>query len=147
MKAAIFACCLTVLFSLVAVSPDAQAEPDPTTGNGLLPMCKSAIIVSTNKASVKLTDEQNIGGVYCIAFVRGFWRGSDIAYALIERANAREKRKPQERYWCPPKDYSTISDTQIIRVFVKFLENQPEQLHKPPEVLLGMALTQAFPCK
>jgi hypothetical protein len=46
---------------------------------------------------------------------------------------------------------STISEAvtndQVVKVFVKYLDDHPEELHRVAALLLSEALHSAFPCK
>jgi hypothetical protein len=39
-----------------------------------------------------------------------------------------------------------VPNNQMIRIFVKYLESNPEQLHESGRMSLLIALTRAFPC-
>lgn len=121
------------------------------TGAAWLPGCKSAILMWENDGS--LTTEQIVDAIGCSNYVRGFWEGSDSAYALLAAQRANEQKKKtiesqfySSRLWCSPHN-NNVSVPQTIRVFVKYMEEHPEELHEKVSILATRAFMKAFPCK
>ncbi len=46
-------------------------------------------------------------------------------------------------FYCVPQD---VSWPQIIRVLVKWLEDNPEKLNQPGYVVINSAMSNAYPC-
>jgi len=40
-----------------------------------------------------------------------------------------------------------VTNDQIIKIFVKYLDDHPEELHQPASLLLVTSMRKAFPCK
>jgi hypothetical protein len=40
-----------------------------------------------------------------------------------------------------------VDNGQILLVFIKYLEDDPEELHKPANLLFVEEMRKAFPCK
>lgn len=95
----------------------AQENQRPDDGNDLLPRCQAVI-------DSQLTDYQGFPAGYCLGLVHG------IAFA-----------SPKV---CPA---SNVKNVQMVRVVVKFLEDNPEQLNAYESVLVERALSKAFPCR
>ena len=78
---------------------------------------------------------------YCAGFISAvldtlnMWEASDV---YEKRTHDKDVR------FCLPAE---VTNGQIILVFVKYMEDHPEQLHKPANLLLVEALRKAFPCK
>ncbi len=45
--------------------------------------------------------------------------------------------------YCLPEDFT---QSQLLRVIVRYLENNPAQLHYPAAALVHLALREGFPC-
>ena len=91
-------------------------------GESLLRYCKSAIL-----------DKKDLGD----AFGSGYCLGIITAVGeLLPPADA--------SVICVP---SGVNNKQMARIVVKYLEQNPEQLHKNATTLTIMATKKAFPCK
>jgi len=119
MKRAIIA--LVILFALVSQAMGAN-------GNDLLP--KRNLALDTDKRGPYWMERG-----YCVGFVEGVLSTSNIYKALPNTP----------RLFCFPP--AGVSNEQMIRVVVKYLENHPEQLHFDASILVLTALKEAFPCK
>jgi hypothetical protein len=114
---------------LLCLSTCGTASAGPT-GAEVLDKCKNLV----DKGSV-------FEGGYCAGFMDGVidtaraWENSD--------EELKRKHEPWVRF-CLPKE---VTNGQIARVFVKFLEDHPEKLHFPANLLFIEALRTAFPCK
>ncbi len=64
---------------------------------------------------------------------RGFVVGSA---AMLSVASSKE--------YCPPAE---MLDEQVVRVVMKWLEENPREMHQHAAVAVRQALTQAFPCQ
>jgi len=117
------ALCFTIIFSTYSY---ANA---PLSGNELLNICT-------------VTDSYFDKG-RCIGFIEGFLQGfidSRITYLQELGLKSTIPSLP----FCPP-DSATLR--QLIKVVVKYLNNNPEEkLYLPPGVLVFFAFKKAFPC-
>lgn len=115
---------LLVLTSLV-ICGSARAQ----TGSDLLPKCKALL----NSAGA---DAFNAG--YCGGFL-------DAAYSMVQlwQVTDESASRPRTIRYCAPEN---VTNGQIARVFVKDLEDHPEELHRPASLLYAWALEKAFPC-
>ncbi|MBR7196473.1 Rap1a/Tai family immunity protein [Pseudomonas sp. 14A] len=99
-------------------------------GNKLLDACQAAIRFNDTK---KADEEVSIG--YCLGLMQG-------VRSLIMYTNT---GIPIENQTCLP--LSGISNGQAARVVVKYLKENPEQLHQDEGILTLLVLKHAFPCK
>lgn len=98
-------------------------------GNELLTQCQSYIKL--------IDDEKNYSSVNAGA-CGGFVQGVDSTVQFYS-----EVLKKDEKY-CTP---DGVTNTQIVRVVVKFLKDNPQILNKNKTSLVWMALMDAYPCK
>jgi hypothetical protein len=75
----------------------------------------------------------------CGGFIDGVMDG--MYYMAVNKAKTFTDVKMP---FCLPSD---VSNEQIVKVYMKFLNDHPENLNDPATVLLVRALTAAFPCK
>lgn len=75
------------------------------------------------------------GMILCAGYIDGMLEMHSVAVGL---AGA----KP---FFCVPKD--GISIDQAKRVFIKWVERNPNQMHESARVSVVVALAEAFPCK
>jgi hypothetical protein len=114
---------LGALFIAALVSAPAQAgekERSVWTGNNLINACRESTTGSTKTSAF----EQGI----CLGAVFGLMGARPM--------------KP-ELSFCPPPSASVAQGT---RVLVKYMDANPEQLHKTLNVLIVNALQEAWPC-
>lgn len=98
------------------------------TGNDFITPCKDYI------REGGLTPDQSFNAGMCAGVIKGV--RMSLFYLGITT--------PQMSTACIP---ASITDGQITRIFLKFLDNYPEQLHNDATVLLITSLKAAFPCK
>ncbi len=105
------------------------------TGTRLLHDCRAAI--KSTDVNPALTLEEDRAADRCISYVQGvldsnnFWRFIDT----------RDHNKML--HYCIDKDVST---EQVIRILVKYLENNPKELSENGWVCLQAALLKSYPC-
>lgn len=108
-----------IIFFLTDGNVFGKDAPDLSSGNGLLTMCRN------------FEKERGAGQeAYDIGCCHGYITGVADAVKNIVA--------------CIP---SGVIYEQIWRVVIKYLQNHPEELHLPPDVLIVKALEKAFPCK
>lgn len=111
--------CLLVLACLAALPMEARAQA--SSGNELLPVCQTAVD-SLDKANWKDASEAFSAGL-CLGLVEG------IAAAAFDV--------------CEGPD---VTNSQLERVVLKFLVDNPQKLDRNRMVLIHEALSKAFPC-
>lgn len=97
--------------------------------------------------------EASPGAAACILYVTGYTDGL-LCAALIKMLGPECRDLSPEETWkhgwseigafCPPVN---LSDQQVVRVLVKYLQDNPQQLHRPARILIMMSLVDAFPCR
>jgi hypothetical protein len=100
-------------------------------GNILLKRCHSAIKYSDS--------EGREGDSYSTGYCAG------VVTAAISLTSVANDAYPQKTQICLPK--AGTATLQIIRISVKYMEANPEQLHFDEGSLVLLALQKAFPCK
>lgn len=91
-----------------------------------------------------LIDEGKLDSVssgFCAGFVSGVIE-TQTWWQLRELSDS--KRNQNVEHFCIP---GTVTNDQIVKIFVKYLDDHPEKLHEPAVLLLLTSLHQAFPCK
>jgi len=58
------------------------------------------------------------------------------------KPGATVKRNPDLSFCMP----ATVTNDQIVKIFIKYLDEHPEELHQPASLLLATSLRKAFPC-
>jgi Ssp1 endopeptidase immunity protein Rap1a len=121
----------TILFllALLSFALCGNAAAHATSGEEMLKKCK------------KIPDTASFDAGFCAGFVDAvldtlnMWEASDV---FEKRSHDKDVR------FCLPEE---VTNGQILLVFVKYLEDHPEELHKPANLLLIEALRKAFPCE
>lgn len=101
-------------------------------GTWFLDACGAAVKQVDN---VQLSANEAAVSLYCISYVAGFVD----AIPLVTKTT---KGSP---IICLPENGA--SNEQAIRVFVKYLRENPEQLHESGRTSLFISLARTFPCK
>jgi hypothetical protein len=100
------------------------------TGSILLERCNEAM--NMIKGEMSLTIE----GAYCIAYIDGFLDADKLYVGLNEELY---NSNLNWKLCIPP----SVTIEQVIRIVVKFLEENPEQLHESYDLLTMLALTKS----
>ena len=103
------------------------------TGEEMLAHCKAA-----DKDPI-----QDFGRGICAGFIDGFAAGHVVAETWHGFHHRDEKMPDIFGHLCVPE---STTRGQLARVFVQFLEKNPEKLKLPAGLLLEDALRDAFPC-
>ena len=122
LKSAAMKTLIAALFFFLIFSGKSQAEN--LSGVEILPKCKEATA--------------GFNGGRCAGFIEGVISGMFIA-GINETAEQTHMRQG----YCLPEE---ATNGQNRTVFVKYLEDHPEELHEPAALLLIKALRKAFPC-
>ncbi len=96
-------------------------------GTGYLGFCKTYLRLQESPESATVGD--GIDGGVCMGYLQG----------VTETARIWQQGKK----FCLPE---AAKNDQLIRVSIKYLEDNPAELHKPATFLLQMAFIDAFPC-
>lgn len=114
------------LVTLLGVSASAPAGPSPIAARNdtshLAESCRDV-----------LGSDDAFGSGYCLGFIQGV---RDLAQIMVQVT-------PKEHLLCIPPQVTT---GQLSKVFVRWADNHPEQLHIPPVVGVHRSIIAAFPC-
>lgn len=124
---------MTALLLSVAAALAATPAETPTMrdGNWLLQTCVHAV----KGMDDELVDVKKFR--HCIGYIEGV-RDMHAVCSLWEDTTSKGL------LWCGTQEMQHI---QLIRVAVKYLQDHPEQLHKPAAWLMVLAFREAFPCE
>lgn len=117
---------VAALAALLAFSASADAsDPPPNDGKAgdLAERCRDPI-----------GSADAFGSGFCLGFIRG---ARDMAFLLDDVT-------PEEHRSCVPDGVTT---GQLAKVFVRWADSHPEQLHVPAVVGVHRSTIAAFPCK
>jgi Rap1a immunity proteins len=109
-------------------------------GKTLLTDCHAA--ERMDEVSPKLTKEEWSAGFYCLGFVQGTIDADNI-WQTAETKALGSKALPLVLY-CLPGDASW---PQLVRILVKWLENNPAKLDLPGYDVINMAMSDSYTCK
>ncbi|WP_088158793.1 Rap1a/Tai family immunity protein [Achromobacter xylosoxidans] len=107
-----------VLAVLAAWSQPAVSKPDYESGNWWLERCQAGDAVSQGS---------------CVWFVYGFTQGL-AAQAVGSGA---------QKIYCQPE---SVTYGQAKDIWIKYMQDNPAERHKPAGVLLMVSMLKAFPC-
>src|SRR5262245_32849504 len=121
--AVLLACMLTAEFH-------AQSDPTPLeTTQSLAAACRTYVrMFDDNRASTTSTDWLHVG--VCVGYFQGF--AAHHFYAT-EFSN-------MVPLYCTP---TGVNNTQVIKVFLKYTVDHPEELHLPISIIVARAIRQA----
>lgn len=98
-------------------------------GNELMSKCLDAQQVADNQKDLTYSSAVNTG--FCIGFSQGVQNTLQFF--------------PKEAGICFPKD--GIAAGQSMRIILKYLQDNPSQLHQKDTVLAVIAFKKAYPCR
>ena len=95
---------------------------------------------------MKAIDHQR--GSSCLEYFRGIWDSALHNHVSLLKQLAKNNVKPPENFFlvlnsCVPMQ---ATRNQLILVFLKFVDNNPQYLHEPLINNLGYAFQNAFQC-
>lgn len=79
--------------------------------------------------------EELVQKIHCTGYVIGILDGMQLVFGV----------RPESTLFCPPK--SGMSSDQQIRIVIKYLEDNPKELHTSARMSVLLAYDKAFPCK
>jgi hypothetical protein len=107
-------------------------------GNSLLQFCSAYIQAADNGT---IPSGGAIGATFCVGFLTGI---QDYDEMLSQLETDRNGGKGLIQHACVPENATT---DEVVRVVVKWLRDNPDELHYPASVLAIGALRKAYPCK
>ena len=118
------------ILGIILFSNTVHAVENINNGNGLLEECHQATRTGDN-----LSSTEYLLSIFCIGKLQG-----------IAELNAMYQHEYKIKgFFC--KSRGQITNTQLARIVVKYLNNHPEQLHLNDTYLTVVALEEAYPCK
>jgi Rap1a immunity proteins len=108
-----------------------QVRAQSQDGSFYLQACSAAVKQSDGKS---LSTEEEPTAIFCIGYISGFLD----AHSLTTTQSGAKK------FICTPE--RGISNDQAIRIFVKYLRENPKILHESGRISLYVSLATAFPC-
>ena len=137
MKSLLLALLITVLLLVAAPNGGAQGF---STGSDFLERCQLAV------GPVPDNLEQQAGYLEVSAWCGGLIEGvlsTEAFYTGLKGVDLPPELAPSCNFFEPP---DTATYNQIYRVVIKYLEENPEEMHGPAGLLTIEALIEAFPC-
>jgi hypothetical protein len=126
----------TLLLSILVLALCLTAQDDwHGDGNSLLKKCSLAIRVLDGET---LSSADAVGGALCVGYVMGV-HDIDSTVQMLEK----HEKTSLMNHACVP---SNVSTNQAVRTVVKYLRDNPAQLHRPASVLVIDAVRSSFPC-
>jgi hypothetical protein len=123
---------ISALIVAILAGTCASAEVPFMAGSYFLRACDAAIRMSENE---QLNSEEKADALRCYSYVAGFADGISMTAA------ATKAKGPV----CLPDE--GVSNDSAIRLFSKYLRQNPERLNQSGRMLLMISLMKAFPCK
>lgn len=148
---------VAVFLSLVVSRAQADTESEFLSGNQWLPACRAALAFVDKSSADKSSNGITTPALMCMEYVHGFLDGFEnslvqrfwAAHPQLENSQEIVPSKiaafaKANEPWCKP---SGVTNAQVTRIAVQFMERNPNLLHFPFSNLLGMALKENFPCQ
>ena len=121
-----------VALGLCVATGPVCAGTNSETGEALLRSCNYALALESLGVTVEDMGKR-FQAMHCIGYVQGVMDGYELG-----------AWKASTKLICLPE--AGISVDQAIRIVVKHLNGNPEQLHMPARAIQVAALAKAFPC-
>ena len=123
--------CVIALCSLTLAAGSMKSLAQEEDGAAFLRVCGATV---RSSAGLELTPEEASASQFCTAYISGYLDSAVVVAALLEIKNP----------ICLPKEGVLPADAA--QIFVKYLRENPAEVHRPGKVLLMVALRRAFPC-
>ena len=130
---------LAGVLGAVLVLPAHARNLSAVDGKTLLANCHAA--QQMDEVSPKLNSDEWSAGFYCLGFVQGVVDADNIWQTAAKKALG-SKAFPLVSY-CVPDD---VSWPQLVRILVKWLEDNPSKLNLSGYDVIHMALDKTYPC-
>jgi hypothetical protein len=115
---------------LISLTICGKAGAQPTTGQEIQTKCR------------ELMNYQDLSHAFNGGFCGGFIDGVIDSQNMQEASDKLQKRSHALSFCLPQEG----TNGQYVQVFVKYLDDHPEELHRPAALLLVESLVKAFPC-
>ena len=119
------------------------------TAEGLRHDCKALIkCIGDNDFCPSDADLQDANT--CNGYIKGFWDGRYIGMAEVESyligtiTFVGDELAKKYGQYCQPEG---VASYQAAEVFVKYMDNHPEYLHRKANEMLLLSFVEAFPCE
>jgi hypothetical protein len=99
--------------------------------------CKQSILVTDSKVAV------NDQAITCLYYVRGFDDAGKLSPIITTNYTEDLKKRNNNSMYCSP---DSISADQIIRMYVKYVDEHPESRHLLAAIILAEMMMKYFPC-
>lgn len=125
-----FVFALTILF----LSPYAFASTAQIDGNDLIQKCHYFFTEDGSRAT---TDLEKLDEGFCAGYLSGV---TDVEHMW----KSVEGKSSKASHYCEPEE---VTNGQILRILKKWLDDNPNKLHERADLIIHLALLEAFPCK
>jgi len=109
---------------------------------------------TANDLKQKCASEELDARFYCLGYLTGFDDGTSITSATEQQAMAASALDSAAGVAIAIQSYRRINGCndgvtvgQVMLVFLKYVDNHPEELHLPAAVVVSRAMLAAFPCR
>lgn len=116
---------LLIFASLCLLAAPGHSSPYSLTGNDLLARCAGPYATENDKSE---------GVAFCQGYIQGI---QQMHYIVVGLRNV-------QPLYCDPTESGNYDQMQ--RVLVKYLQDNPQNLHRDARLLVTAAFAQAFPC-
>lgn len=126
-------CCLAAALDILITSHCAFASTAQMDGNDLLHKCHYFF---ADDGSMPTTNMERIDMGFCAGYLSGvtdrerMWQGV-------------EGRSSKGSHYCMPDE---VNNGQVLRILKKWLDDHPNRLHERADLIIHIALRDAFPC-
>ncbi len=129
---------LIAIAILLSWALPAGAGAQTTAGADIISKCKLAVrdVDNDTSADKPLIKSFDVG--FCFGFIDGANSAQQV-WAASDKTNHRNHAMS----YCFP---DSVTNGQMLRVFVKYLDDHPQDLHEPAALLYIEAMRKAFPC-
>ena len=105
-----------------------------------------ATMFTANDLKQQCASTQTDGQIYCLGYLRGIPDGAIAAtiLAVPEMPEAELTRIYQRVTGCGSEG---VLISQVKLIFLKYVDNHPEELHLPAALIVQKSLVAAFPCR
>ena len=132
-----------LLFFFLLQSNTSEAKFDTKTSIDMHEWCKSWI---RQRDGFKISNEKMIKSIGCYWYFKGMYEGSlmgTVADAIPKGIDS-QNIQPKLNGACVPRSFTLV---QWIKIFVRYLDNNPQHLNKDVAFNSAVALTKFYKCK
>lgn len=114
-----------IILSLLSFSPFSHAD-----GNSLLSDCKGSLDMLDGKS----TNGSSLSAGICMGTIQGMRHMNSFYESKLSK---------EDTFFCVPEKAQA---GQLIRVVVKYLEDNPSELHQHEAILIALAFSSSYSC-